>query len=124
MALRIRYESQREQAGQARWVSNTDGDTPTIQLTIRLLGIDAPEVHYPGTQKPSTFDTKLENLLKTHRHAFKTEEFRKYLAQRLTDRPGTRQLLWGERAQRDRRRTAGRGQAARARRLLLRGGRG
>ncbi len=98
MALAIRYESRREQAGKARWVGNTDGDTPTIQLTIRLLGIDAPETHYPGTQQPSAFDATLENLLKTHRRAFKTEAFREYLAPRLIERAGTRQLQWGERA--------------------------
>jgi endonuclease YncB( thermonuclease family) len=98
MALAIIYKSQREQAGKARWVSTTDGDTPTIQITIRLLGIDAPEIHYPGTQKPSAFDSKLENLLKTHRRAFKTKEFREYLASKLIDQPGTRQLQWGERS--------------------------
>ncbi len=100
MALAIRYESQREQAGKARWVSNTDGDTPTIQLTIRLLGIDAPEVHYPGTQKPSAFNSKLENVLKTHRAQFKTKGLRDFLEPRLAHQPGTRQLQWGERARR------------------------
>jgi endonuclease YncB( thermonuclease family) len=100
MRLAISYESQRQQAGKARWVGNTDGDTPTIQLTIRLLGIDAPEIHYPGRQKPSASDNKLENLLKTHHRAFKTKEFREYLAVKLLDRPGTRQLQWGERARR------------------------
>lgn len=98
MALVIKYGSHREQAGQAHWVANTDGDTPTIQLTIRLLGIDAPEIHYPGTQKPSAFDSQLENLLQTHRRAFKTRELRDFLVPRLQNLPGTRQLQWGERA--------------------------
>lgn len=30
------------------WVSATDGDTPTLQFPIRMLGIDAPELHYAG----------------------------------------------------------------------------
>lgn len=98
MIVALRYESRCEPAGTAHWVSAPDGDTPTVQLTIRLLGIDAPEIHYPGTQKPSAFDSRLENLLKTHRRAFKTKEFRDYLAPRLAGRAGTRQLLWAERA--------------------------
>ncbi|MCX8103534.1 MAG: thermonuclease family protein [Candidatus Bipolaricaulota bacterium] len=98
MALAVRYESQREHAGTARWVSAADGDTPTVQVTIRLLGIDAPEIHYPGTQKPSVFDSKLHHLLETHGRAFKTKEFREYLAPKLAERAGTRQLSWGERA--------------------------
>lgn len=98
MTLAIRYRPNREPAGLARWGGNTDGDTPTLQVTIRLLGIDAPEIHYPGTQKPSAFDNRLENLLRTHRRAFKTEEFRQYLAPKLQEQPGTRQWQWGERA--------------------------
>lgn len=98
MAIALQYESQREHAGTARWVSATDGDTPQILMAIRLVGIDAPEIHYPGTQKPSAFDSALEHLLQTHRRAFKTKEFREYLAPKLADRAGTRQLLWGERA--------------------------
>ncbi|MCL6642076.1 MAG: thermonuclease family protein [Candidatus Bipolaricaulota bacterium] len=96
--MTIAYESQRSSAGIARWVSAADGDTLQIALTIRLVGIDAPEIHYPGTQKPSAFDRKLESLLATHRRAFKTKGFREYLAPKLAERPGTRQLHWGERA--------------------------
>ncbi len=100
MTLALDYEFRREPAGFAHWLGTTDGDTPTIQITIRLLGIDAPEIHYPDTKKPSAFDTKLAQLLRTHRRAFKTKEFRAYLAPKLADRAGTRQFHWGERARR------------------------
>lgn len=98
MALALEYESQRVQAGVARWMDALDGDTPEIQITIRLLGIDAPEMHYPGTTKPNSFDKKLERLLETHRLQFRSRGLRDYLAPKLADRPGTRQLLWGQRA--------------------------
>lgn len=100
MTIALQYESRCEHAGFAHWLGAPDGDTPSVQITIRLLGIDAPETHYPGTQKPSAFDSKLQNLLKTHRRAFKTKQFREYLAPKLADRPGTRQFHWGERARR------------------------
>lgn len=96
MTIVIKYSAQREQAGRARWVDAEDGDTPSLQLAIRLLGIDAPEVHYPGTTKPNTFDKKLQRLLETHRAQFRSRGLRDYLAPRLADRPGTRELLWGE----------------------------
>ncbi len=98
MSLAIKYESQRVQAGVARWLDVVDGDTPEIQLAIRLLGIDAPETHYPGTTKPTAYDKKLERLLDTHRAHFRSRGLRDYLAPKLADRPATRQLLWGERA--------------------------
>ncbi len=98
MTIALHYDSRREHVGFAHWLGAPDGDTPSVQITIRLVGIDAPETHYPGTRKPSAFDRKLENLLKTHQGAFKTKQFREYLAPKLTDRPGTRQFYWGERA--------------------------
>jgi endonuclease YncB( thermonuclease family) len=33
------------------WISATDGDTPTIQLPIRMMGMDAPELHYVSATK-------------------------------------------------------------------------
>ena len=96
--MTIAYKSQRSSAGLARWLGAADGDTLKIALKIRLLGVDAPETHYPGAQKPSAFDEKLERLLQTHRRAFKTKGLREYLGPKLAERPGTRQLHWGERA--------------------------
>ena len=40
----------------------TDGDTPYISMAIRMLSIDTPEVHYPGTEDPSKHDAKLKEL--------------------------------------------------------------
>lgn len=40
----------------------TDGDTPFISVSIRMLSIDTPEVHYPGTTKPSRQDGNFQQL--------------------------------------------------------------
>lgn len=40
----------------------TDGDTPYVSFSIRMLSIDAPEVHYPGTQDPAAHDARLKDL--------------------------------------------------------------
>lgn len=49
--------------GTKEYVSLTDGDTPYIKVSIRMLSIDTPEVHYPGgNQKPSAHNEKLKQL--------------------------------------------------------------
>ncbi len=48
--------------GRKRFVSVTDGDTPYISMSIRMLSIDTPEVHYPGNSKPSKQDANLAQL--------------------------------------------------------------
>ena len=40
----------------------TDGDTPYVSISIRMLSIDTPEVHYPGTANPAKHDEKLKEL--------------------------------------------------------------
>ena len=40
----------------------TDGDTPYVSTAIRLLSIDTPEVHYPGTSDPAKHDAKFQEL--------------------------------------------------------------
>jgi len=40
----------------------TDGDTPYVRTSIRMLSIDTPELHYPGTSNPSNHDSKLADL--------------------------------------------------------------
>jgi endonuclease YncB( thermonuclease family) len=40
----------------------TDGDTPFVRTSIRMLSIDTPEVHYPGSSTPSNHDSKLADL--------------------------------------------------------------
>ena len=46
--------------GSKKYLRATDGDTPYVSMSIRMLSIDTPEVHYPGNAKPSRQD---ENLL-------------------------------------------------------------
>lgn len=48
--------------GSQRFLHATDGDTPYISVSIRMLSVDAPEVHYPGTRRPSKADEELAQL--------------------------------------------------------------
>jgi endonuclease YncB( thermonuclease family) len=48
--------------GSKRYVRATDGDTPYVTLSIRMLSIDTPEMHYPGNAKPSRQDENLAQL--------------------------------------------------------------
>jgi len=36
--------------GRTTYLRSTDGDTPYVTSSIRMLSIDTPEVHYPGNQ--------------------------------------------------------------------------
>jgi endonuclease YncB( thermonuclease family) len=48
--------------GSKRYLRATDGDTPYVSVSIRMLSIDTPEVHYPGNAKPSKQDNNLAQL--------------------------------------------------------------
>jgi len=48
--------------GNKQYLRATDGDTPFISVSIRMLSIDTPEVHYPGNTKPSKHDEKFVQL--------------------------------------------------------------
>lgn len=48
--------------GDKAYLRTTDGDTPYISVSIRMLSIDTPEVHYPGNTKPSKHDANLAQL--------------------------------------------------------------
>ena len=48
--------------GKKSYLRATDGDTPYVSISIRMLSIDTPEVHYPGNQKPSRQDGNLAQL--------------------------------------------------------------
>ncbi|MCX9073340.1 MAG: thermonuclease family protein [Candidatus Methanoperedens sp.] len=48
--------------GNKKLLRITDGDTPFVSMSIRMLSIDAPEMHYPGRQHPSKSDAKLKEL--------------------------------------------------------------
>jgi endonuclease YncB( thermonuclease family) len=45
--------------GDKQYLATSDGDTPTVSVSIRMLSIDTPELHYPGNQKPSRYDGTL-----------------------------------------------------------------
>lgn len=48
--------------GEKDYLRTTDGDTPYVSMPIRMLSIDAPEVHYPNNKPPSTQDKNLGQL--------------------------------------------------------------
>ena len=48
--------------GTKRYDRATDGDTPYVSMSIRMLSIDTPEVHYPGNQSPAKHDAPLKQL--------------------------------------------------------------
>jgi endonuclease YncB( thermonuclease family) len=48
--------------GDNRFLEISDGDTPSISMSIRMLSLDTPEIHYPGTTKPSRHNAKLQQL--------------------------------------------------------------
>lgn len=86
-------------ADKPTWISTTDGDTPTIQMPIRMLGMDAPEFHYEGaTEKnPGKFDDAIKSFLsKEGKSLF--PGLKEYLKVRLTENPCTRQITAGRKA--------------------------
>jgi len=48
--------------GNKKFIRITDGDTPYISMSIRMLSIDTPEIHYPGRSNPANHDNKLKQL--------------------------------------------------------------
>ncbi len=51
-----------DQLGTRKVKRITDGDTPFVEMSIRLLSVDAPEVHYPGNTDPAKYDQKFVQL--------------------------------------------------------------
>ena len=45
--------------GDNHFVSLTDGDTPNVQMAIRMLSIDTAETKYPNGQSPARMDDEL-----------------------------------------------------------------
>ena len=79
----------------------TDGDTPYILMSIRMLSIDAPEVHYPGNKKPSTQDENFAELAQwiKDRKAPVSPDLGEYLYPKLASGDaGTRQETQGKKA--------------------------
>ncbi|HEX6292192.1 MAG TPA: thermonuclease family protein [Herpetosiphonaceae bacterium] len=83
----------------AGWVSATDGDTPTIQLPVRMLGIDAPELHFGGADEehPGKYDEPFANFLATH-GANLDDGLKQHLAPRLMSQASTRHIHAGKAA--------------------------
>ena len=75
-------------------LSISDGDTPEVKMGIRMLGIDAPELHFPGTQNPADQDGLLAGLPKTAEWKGLPKGLRDHLEGRL-EGGGTREARWG-----------------------------
>ena len=101
MALTLDYKPDGKTLAAYKATRTTDGDTPFVEMAIRMLSIDAPEVHYPGTSKPSKHDgalAKLGKALAGGAHPTIPKRLRERLVHCLDDRAGTRQLEQGEKA--------------------------
>lgn len=84
-------------SGNPKWISPpTDGDTPTVQLPIRMASMDAPERHYGGAddKHPGKFDDDFEHFLNKAGKDL-DEELRDYLRPRLRNRCCSRQIQAG-----------------------------
>jgi len=80
-----------------KYVSATDGDTPTISVPIRMLGMDAPELHYAGANEnnPGKFDDDLKNVL-AGAGSHLDPGLKNYLKQKLKGKPSTRHIESGK----------------------------
>lgn len=83
-------------ADKPTFVSATDGDTPTIQTPIRMLGMDAPELHYGGAtaQSPGKFDAAFSTFLAGAGQDLDAG-LKRYLAARLDATASTRHIQAG-----------------------------
>ena len=70
------------------------GDTPEVKMGVRLLGIDAPELHFPLGSSPESQDPVFAKLPKVKVYKNLPQALRDYLAPRL-EGAGTRQKKWG-----------------------------
>jgi len=87
--------------GKRGFLRVTDGDTPYISMSIRMLSIDTPEVHYPSNQKPSKQDANLAQLAEwiKDRKAPINKDLGNYLYPKLaTGKAGTLQEEQGKKA--------------------------
>ncbi|HQO19985.1 MAG TPA: thermonuclease family protein [Acidobacteriota bacterium] len=74
-------------------LSISDGDTPEVKMGVRMLGIDTPELHFPGTGSPDRQDPALARLPGTAAFQKLPKALREYLEPRLEE-AGTRQKKW------------------------------
>jgi endonuclease YncB( thermonuclease family) len=97
-AFKLNYLPEHLKLGDdAGWVSCTDGDTPTIQLPVRMLGIDAPELHFGGADErnPGRFDVPMTTFL-TGAGAGLDPGLKAYLEPRLLNKASTRHITAGK----------------------------
>ncbi len=87
--------------GTKEYLRATDGDTPYISVSVRMLSIDTPETHYPGNTRPSRHDANLAQLALwlEQGHAPVDSDLAAYLHPRLvTGRAGSLQEHQGTQA--------------------------
>ena len=79
------------------WISATDGDTPTLQFPIRMLGIDAPELHYQGASAstPAKYDAPFSTFLTATGKDLDTD-LKQHLAKKLANNACTRHIAAGQ----------------------------
>ena len=82
-----------------RFISATDGDTPTVDLPIRMLGMDAPELHYGGATEsnPGKYDAAMQGFLAKEGKDLDAG-LKAYLKPRLKANPCTRHIEAGRTA--------------------------
>lgn len=79
------------------WISATDGDTPTLQFPIRMLGMDAPELHYQGAKEttPGKYDDAFTSFL-TKAGKDLDAGLKQHLAKKLTNKASSRHIAAGK----------------------------
>lgn len=98
MAFKLDYIPEHLKLGdEAGLVSSTDGDTPKIDIPVRMLGIDAPELHYLGADidNPGKFDAAFAGFLANAGQNLDVG-LKAYLEPRLINNASTRQILSGD----------------------------
>jgi endonuclease YncB( thermonuclease family) len=98
MAFPIHYTAEKLALGdKPKLISATDGDTPTIQVPIRMLGMDAPELHYAGATEanPGKYDKAMEKFAKGKGKNL-DPGLLKYLKPKLKAEPSTRHIAAGK----------------------------
>lgn len=78
-------------------ISISDGDTPEVKMGVRMVGIDTPELHFPGNSSPEKSDPLLAKLPSTAQFKKLPKELREYLEPRL-EKGGEIQKKWALKA--------------------------
>lgn len=100
MRIAISYEPEKLGLGdKPKFIDATDGDTPTIETPIRMLGMDAPELHYAGAtaKAPGRFDVPFSKFL-AGAGARLDPGLKAYLRRRLDAAASTRHIRAGAEA--------------------------